>query len=212
MNDEDQYYFDILLEREAPSLPPQAVAGTVRPGAMDAEIGALPRTEVERLVEQAGIGLERAGRMIDQGKATELGRIFSVIDEWVPGTLNDITGKQIPIIGEMRLRDLIPFVGSTMDVTDPLTGKITREQFGTPQALQMLGRGESLTTGTGFATQMKPDVKAAAGELLVAPALKGAGTAATVARKSSRKSLAQSMRQAGMEGRKPVGTNKEVAE
>lgn len=197
MNDEDQYYFNILLEREAPSLPPQAVAGTVRPGAMDAEIGALPRTEVERLVEQAGIGLEQIGRWFDEN---------------APGSLNDLVGKEVPVIGEMRLRDLIPFVGSTMDVTDPLTGKITREQFGTPQALQMLGRGESLTTGTGFATQMKPDVKAAAGELLTIPVLKGAATTAKVAQKSSRKSLARSMRQAGMEGRKPVGTNKEVAE
>lgn len=197
MNEEDQYYFNSLLERSAPSLPPQQVAGTVRPGAMQAEARAIPQSDLERLAQQAGMGLEGLGQWFDKN---------------VPESLNDLVGKEVPIIGEMRLRDLIPFVGSTMDVQDPLTGRITRQEFGTPQALQMFGRGESLTTGTGMTTQMKPDVKAAAGELIVGPALQGAGMAAKVARKSSRKSLSKSMREAGMEGRKPVGTNKEVTE
>lgn len=197
MNEEDQYYFNSLLERSAPSLPPQQVAGTVRPGAMQAEARAIPQSDLERLAQQAGMGLEGLGQWFDKN---------------VPESLNDLVGKEVPIIGEMRLRDLIPFVGSTMDVQDPLTGRITRQEFGTPQALQMFGRGESLTTGTGMTTQMKPDVKAAAGELIVGPALQGAGMAAKAARKSSRKSLTKSMRGAGMEGRKPVGTNKEVAE
>lgn len=197
MNEEDQYYFNSLLERSAPSLPPQQVAGTVRPGAMQAEARAIPQSDLERLAQQAGMGLEGLGQWFDKN---------------VPESLNDLVGKEVPIIGEMRLRDLIPFVGSTMDVQDPLTGRITRQEFGTPQALQMFGRGESLTTGTGMTTQMKPDVKAAAGEFVVGPALQGAGIAAKVARKSSRKSLTKSMREAGMESRKPVGTNKEVTE
>lgn len=197
MNEEDQYYFNSLFEREAPSLPPQQVAGTVRPGAMQSEMTAIPQSDLERLAQQAGMGLEGLGQWFDKN---------------VPESLNDLVGKTVPIIGEMRLRDLIPFVGSTMDVQDPLTGRITRQEFGTPQALQMFGRGESLATGTGMTTQMKPDVKAAAGEFVVGPALQGAGMAAKVARKSSRKSLAKSMREAGMEGRKPVGTNKEVTE
>jgi len=112
--------------------------------------------------------------MMDKGQATELGRIFSVIDEWVPGTLNEITGKQIPVIGDLRLRDLMPFVGGTEQVQDPITGEITTKEIGTPQALQMAGRGESLTTGTGFTTQLKSDPKMAALELgtTVAPGVK----------------------------------------
>jgi len=50
---------------------------------------------------------------------------------------------------EIGIRDLLPFVGSMED------GKLT----GTPAALQAAGRGESLITGTGFATQLKPDAK-----------------------------------------------------
>jgi hypothetical protein len=50
---------------------------------------------------------------------------------------------------EIGIRDLLPFVGTMED------GKLT----GTPAALQAAGRGESLITGTGFTTQLKPDAK-----------------------------------------------------
>ena len=176
MNSElEQAYIDSLTQQVFPG-PEMEVAGTVRPGAMQGEMSAIEQTTGEKVMEGIGTTLERAGQMIDQGKATELGRIFSVIDEWVPGTLNEITGKQIPIIGDMRLRDLMPFVGSTEQVQDPMTGEMITKEIGTPQAFKMAGRGESLTTGTGFTTQLKSDPKLAALELgmTVAPVIKPA--------------------------------------
>lgn len=195
MNDDDQKYYDYLLEREAPTIP---VAGTVRPGAINQEIGAYMQSPVERAVEDIGVGLEEVGKWIDK-KA--------------PGSLNDLVellnlGQEIPIVGEMRLRDLVPFVGSTMK-TEDISGKEVEREFGTPQALQMYGRGERLTTGSGVARQMKPDVKAAAAELVMPGVLQGAGVASKVARKTSRKALAKSLREAGPEGRKPVGNTQE---
>jgi hypothetical protein len=171
----EQAYIDSLTQQVFPG-PEMEVAGTVRPGAMQGEMSAIEQTTGEKVMEGIGTTLERAGQMIDQGKATELGRIFSVIDEWVPGTLNEITGKQIPIIGDMRLRDLMPFVGSTEQVQDPMTGEMMTKEIGTPQAFKMAGRGESLTTGTGFTTQLKSDPKLAALELgmTVAPVIKPA--------------------------------------
>jgi hypothetical protein len=171
----EQAYIDSLTQQVFPG-PEMEVAGTVRPGAMQGEMSAIEQTTGEKVMEGIGTTLERAGQMIDQGKATELGRIFSVIDEWVPGTLNEITGKQIPIIGDMRLRDLMPFVGSTEQVQDPMTGEMITKEIGTPQAFKMAGRGESLTTGTGFTTQLKSDPKLAALELgmTVAPVIKPA--------------------------------------
>jgi hypothetical protein len=171
----EQAYIDNLTRQVFPG-PEIEVAGTVRPGAMQGEMSAIEQTTGEKVMEGIGTTLERAGQMIDQGKATELGRIFSVIDEWVPGTLNEITGKQIPIIGDMRLRDLMPFVGSTEQVQDPMTGEMITKEIGTPQAFKMAGRGESLTTGTGFTTQLKSDPKLAALELgmTVAPVIKPA--------------------------------------
>ena len=172
----EQAYIDSLSSQVFPGPEPMEVAGTVRPGALDGEMKAIEQTTGEAFMEGLGTTLERAGQMLDKGQATELGRIFSVIDEWVPGTLNEITGKQIPVIGDLRLRDLMPFVGGTEQVQDPITGEITTKEVGTPQALQMAGRGESLTTGTGFTTQLKSDPKMAALELgmTVAPGVKPA--------------------------------------
>lgn len=110
-------------------------AGTVRPGAMQGEMRAIEQTPIQKIMEATGLKLE------DVGKAIE-----SI------GSIN-IAGVDI------SLRDLLPLVGYSEDVTDPLTGATERVQRGTPQALQMAGRGESLTTGRGFTTQMKPDVK-----------------------------------------------------
>lgn len=175
LNEGEQRYLARLAEIQFPTMQPEP-AGTVRPGAMQGEMKAIEQTLPQKAMEGLGVSLERAGQMLDKGQATELGRIFEAIDQWVPGTLNEITGKEIPVIGELRLRDLMPFVGGTEQVEDPLTGKITTKEVGTPQALQMAGRGESLTTGTGFTTKMKPDVTAAVTELglTVAPGIKPA--------------------------------------
>lgn len=83
------------------------------------------------------------------------------------GNALDAIGK-INIKGvEIGLRDLLPFVGSVED------GKVT----GTPAALQAAGRGESLTRGKGLATELTPDAKLMAADVLTAgvavPAAKG---------------------------------------
>jgi hypothetical protein len=80
---------------------------------------------------------------------------FEKVMEKTGLTLEQI-GSELDKLGKVKLggieigiRDLLPFVGSIED------GKLT----GTPAALQAAGRGESLITGTGLTTQMKPDVK-----------------------------------------------------
>ena len=80
---------------------------------------------------------------------------FEKVMEKTGLTLEQI-GSELDKIGklniggiEIGIRDLLPFVGSMED------GKLT----GTPAALQAAGRGESLITGTGFTTQLKPDAK-----------------------------------------------------
>lgn len=165
-NDIENRYLNRMANADFPGVEPAPEpAGTVRPGAMQGEMRAIPQTQTEKILEGLGITLEKAGQLVD---------------EYAPGSLNSLTGKQIPIIGEMRLRDLIPFIGGTEQVEGP-TGEMMTKEVGTPQALQMAGRGESLTTGTGFTTQMKPDVKAAALDvgMTVAPFAKQAGQAVT---------------------------------
>ena len=83
------------------------------------------------------------------------------------GAVLDSIGK-VNIKGvEIGLRDLLPFVGSIED------GKLQ----GTPAALQAAGRGESLTRGTGMTTELTPDAKLMAADVLTAgvavPAAKG---------------------------------------
>ena len=51
---------------------------------------------------------------------------------------------------ELSLRDLVPFVGSSSDV----------QEQGTPQLFQKMGRGESITSGTGMTSGIKESAKA----------------------------------------------------
>lgn len=164
-------YLNALVEQQFPTMPVEP-AGTVRSGAMQGEMKAIPQTRFEALLEKTGTTLQDFGQLID---------------EYAPGTLNSLTGKEIPIIGEMRLRDLVPFVGGTEQVEDPITGEMSTKEVGTPQAFQMAGRGESLTTGTGLTTQLKPDPKMAAFEigLTAAPFAKQIGQSAVKAVKAT---------------------------
>jgi hypothetical protein len=88
---------------------------------------------------------------------------------------------------EISLRDILPFVGSSEKKTDPVTGEETVVEKGTPAALQQLGQGVSATTGTGFARQLRPDMKAAALDVVD---LVGAGKAITSGAKATAKVLA----------------------
>jgi hypothetical protein len=109
----------------------------MRPGAMDAEMTAIPQTPIQAIMEKTGFTLEQIGEAFDQ-----LGKI-------------NIGGFEI------GLRDLVPFVGSAEDVTDPATGEVIRVQSGTPKGLQMMGQGVSVTTGTGMGRNVRPDIGAA---------------------------------------------------
>lgn len=171
MNLEDRYLQSLASSFVEPVEPqpvaqpePTPVAGTVRPGAMQGEMRAIPQTRIEKVLETAGVTLEQFGQELDKLGKVSIGGI------------------------EIGLRDLLPFVGSTEKVEDQRTGQTVTKEVGTPQALKMAGRGESLTTGTGFTTQMKPDVKAAAMDvgLTVAPVAKKAGQAAVKAVKATK--------------------------
>lgn len=152
-------------------------AGTVRPGAMQGEMRAIPQTQLERSLQTLGKSLEIAGQMVDKA---------------APGSINDLLEElrikaKVPVIGDLRLRDVIPFIGGTEEVEGP-GGQMGTKEVGTPQALQMAGRGESLTTGTGLTTQMKPDVKAATLDvgLTAAPFVKPIGQAVVKAAKATK--------------------------
>jgi hypothetical protein len=102
---------------------------------------------------------------------------FEKIMEKTGLTLEQI-GSELDKLGKVKLggieigiRDLLPFVGSVED------GKLT----GTPAALQAAGRGESLITGTGFTTQLKPDAKLMALDVATAGVIKPAAKAGKAA-------------------------------
>lgn len=110
---------------------------------------------------------------------------FEKVMEKTGLTLEQI-GSELDKIGklniggvEIGIRDLLPFVGSIED------GKLT----GTPAALQAAGRGESLITGTGFTTQLKPDAKMMALDVATAGVAKPMLQAGKAAAKGVAKSL-----------------------
>ena len=150
-----------MAAADFPDMPPLEQPKTAPQPQGPGSISAIQQTPTQKVLENVGVTLEKAGQLID---------------EYAPGSLNSLTGKQIPIIGELRLRDLIPLVGGTEKRENLLTGETETKEVGTPQAFQMAGRGEALTTGRGFTTQMKPDVKLAAADIgfTVAPAIKPA--------------------------------------
>ena len=95
-------------------------------------ITGIPQTPFEKVLETSGIKLSELGDMIDQN---------------VPGTLNTLLGRDIPIIGNLKLRDFLPFVGSQDD------GKLT----GTPAALIAAGTGQPLRGQPVVGSAIGPD-------------------------------------------------------
>jgi len=77
-------------------------------------------------------------------KLSELG---DFIDENAPGTLNTLLGKDIPVIGNLKLRDFLPFVGSKDE------GKLT----GTPAAMIAAGTGQPLRGQPVVGSSIGPD-------------------------------------------------------
>ena len=147
MNSElEQAYIDSLTQQVFPG-PEMEVAGTVRPGAMQGEMKSIEQSPFEALMEKTGATLEEIGMALDGLGKVSIGGI------------------------ELGIRDFLPFVGGSEKELDPLTGEQRVVQVGTPEALQMAGRGESLVRGAGFATQLVPDAKLAAFDVPTAGAL-----------------------------------------
>jgi hypothetical protein len=142
----EQAYIDSLNQQIFPG-PEMDVAGTVRPGAMQGEMKSIEQSPFEALMEKTGATLEEIGMALDGLGKVSIGGI------------------------ELGIRDFLPFVGGSEKELDPLTGEQRVVQVGTPEALQMAGRGESLVRGAGFATQLVPDAKLAAFDVPTAGAL-----------------------------------------
>jgi hypothetical protein len=95
-------------------------------------ITGIPQTAFEKALETSGVKLSELGDMIDQS---------------APGTLNTLLGREVPIIGNLKLRDFLPFVGSKDD------GKLT----GTPAALIAAGTGQPLRGQPVVGSSIGPD-------------------------------------------------------
>ena len=95
-------------------------------------ITGIPQTAFEKALETSGVKLSELGDLIDQS---------------APGTLNTLLGRDVPIIGNLKLRDFLPFVGSKDD------GKLT----GTPAALIAAGTGQPLGGQPVVGSSIGPD-------------------------------------------------------
>ena len=137
----DELYMQDLAN--AMRLPDEVVpAGKVTVSAPQAEtapkqpemgtITGIPQTAFEKALETSGVKLSELGDMIDEN---------------APGTLNTLLGKEIPIIGNLKLRDFLPFVGSKEG--DKLTG--------TPAALIAAGTGQPLRGQPVVGSSIGPD-------------------------------------------------------
>jgi hypothetical protein len=124
---------DILVaEVGSRGLPQQAYSGKYPD-----TIKAIEQSTFEKAMQNAGIGLEQAGRFLDS-----LGQV------------------DVPVLGKISLADFVPFVGTVKDGTRSVLGEAQWQ--GTPMALQQAGTGQSLTRGTGFARRMTDDASLAA--------------------------------------------------
>lgn len=144
MRDFEKAYMDEYAESFFPPETPKEDLPEVFPmraGALDGEMKAIEQSDFQRLAEKAGMTLEEFGESIESLGSVRLGQF------------------------EISLRDLLPFVGGSVEETDPVTGEVTKRTTGTPAALQQYGQGVSMTTGTGFARQLRPDFKEAVFDL-----------------------------------------------
>jgi hypothetical protein len=158
---------DAFTENYLNTMYPSRMEGSqefpMREGAMDAEMTAIEQTGLQKVMEQTGLTLEQIGMGLEGLGSVNIGGY------------------------EISLRDILPFVGSSEKKIDPVTGEETVVQTGTPAALQQLGQGVSATTGTGFARQLRPDMKAGAIDIVD---LVGVGKAAKAGVKKAIKGVA----------------------
>lgn len=155
MNDLEKAYMD---EYAASFFPPETPAQDLpevfpmRAGAMLGEMKGIEQTGIQRIMEKTGFTLEQVGEAIESLGSINIGGF------------------------EISLRDLLPFVGGSVEETDPVTGEVTERTTGTPAALQQMGQGVSATTGTGVARQLRPDMKEAVFDALELGAITKAGS------------------------------------
>lgn len=189
MNDlEKAYMDDYAASFFPPDTPSQDLPEVfpMRAGAMQGEMRAIEQTGLQRIMEKTGMTLEQVGEAIEDLGSVNIGGF------------------------EVSLRDLLPFVGGSVEETDPVTGEVTERTTGTPAALQQMGQGVSATTGTGFARQLRPDVKEAVFDVLE---LGGAAKVGSAVGKKAGKKAAESIEAMASETARDVNLmNKEVGE
>lgn len=151
-------YENWRLDQEFGPVPPVAEEPKPIKAVAQAPVVPMPKTEVlteippsplQQGLGKLGVGLEKIGNLIDEAS---------------PLTLNEALGVNIPILGELTFRDIVPLVGSKK-TEQTMTGAETRTE-GTPSALQAAGRGESLIRGKGVTTSLTPDAKLMAADVL----------------------------------------------
>ena len=144
----DQEFGPVLPAAEEPK-PIQVAQAPVIPMPKTEVLTEIPPSPLQQGLGELGVGLEKIGNLIDEAS---------------PLTLNEALGTNIPILGELTFRDLVPLVGSKQ-TRQTMTGTETRTE-GTPAALQAAGRGESLIRGKGVTTSLTPDAKLMAADVL----------------------------------------------
>ena len=168
MNDFEKAYMDEYAASFFPPETPEQDLPEVFPmraGAMLGEMKAIEQTGLQRIMEQTGLTLEQVGEAVEGLGSVNIGGF------------------------KISLRDLLPFVGGSVQETDPATGEVTERTTGTPAALQQMGQGVSATTGTGVARQLRPDMKEAVFDVLeLGAAAKAAGAAGkAIVKKATKK-------------------------
>jgi hypothetical protein len=131
------------------------------------EIRAIEPSKLENALAASGIGLEQAGQFLQSLGSVNVGGI------------------------ELSLRDLVPFMGHSVDGVEG----------GTPKLLQQMGRGESITSGTGqsygIKESAKGDVASAAFDVASLGIPRFAAGAARAVKKMATKKLSRSILKSG---------------
>jgi len=132
-----------------------------------AEITAIEPSKLENALAASGIKLEQAGQFLQSLGSVNVGGI------------------------ELSLRDLVPFMGHSVDGVEG----------GTPKLLQQMGRGESITSGTGqsygIKESAKADVASAAFDVASLGIPRFAAGAARAVKKMATKKLSRSILKSG---------------
>jgi hypothetical protein len=169
-------YFDY---RSAIAYGDLIVPEPIEPSVAQAEMTAIEPTALQRFLGEFGVTLEDIGKGLENMPPIQIRRTGQTLD------MKDL------LFG-IGARDLFPFIGQSEDVPvdemrtmtgkpidvyapdggtgefveQPSSGQTVRREFGTPQVLQQMGRGISPVVGKGMTTELTPDAKRAAFDLM----------------------------------------------